>query len=131
MAREYLFRGQTIAQLKELSVDDFIKLLPARQRRSYKRGWTYDQEEFLKKLRSGKEAKGHMGYKTHARDMIVLPEMVGRKVSVYNGKEFKTIELEPEMVGHFLGEFSQTRKTLKHSAAGIGATRSTKFISVK
>jgi small subunit ribosomal protein S19 len=127
MAREFLYRGMNIARLKTLSVDEFVKLLPSRQRRSYKRGLSHEAETLLKDLR----ADANSIPKTHARGVIILPEMVGRKIAVYNGKEFAYVTVEPEMVGHMLGEYALTRKGVKHSAAGIGATRSTKFISVK
>ena len=127
MAKKFKFKGKSIEELKEMSLDDFFKLLPTRQRRSYKRGWTEEQEKFIKQLRND----GKKVVRTHCRDMIVIPEMVGKKIAVYNGKEFTYLDVVPEMVGHYLGEYSLTRKTVKHSAAGIGATRSTKFISVK
>ena len=127
MAKQFLFKGKTIGELQGMKVDDFVQLLPTRQRRSYKRGWTAEQEKLLKAIRNNKEKI----VRTHCRDMLVLPEMVGRKLAVYNGKEFVYIDIAPEMVGHYLGEYVLTRRGVKHSAAGIGATRSTKFISVK
>lgn len=127
MAKQFLFKGKTIEELQKMKLDEFFELLPSRMRRSYRRGWTEEQEKFLKQLR-GDDKKV---VRTHCRDMIVIPEMVGRKIAVYNGKEFNYLDVQPEMVGHYLGEYSLTRKGVKHSAAGIGATRSTKFISVK
>ncbi len=127
MAKKFKLKGKTIEELQKMGLDDFFKLLPARLRRSYKRGWTEEQDKFLKQMRNN----GKKVVRTHCRDMVVLPEMVGKKVAVYNGKEFTYLDIVPEMVGHYLGEYSLTRKMVKHSAAGIGATRSTKFISVK
>ena len=127
MAKKFKFKGKTIEELREMSLDDFFKLLPTRQRRSYKRGWTEEQEKFIKQLRND----GKKVIRTHCRDMVVIPEMVEKKIAVYNGKEFTYLDITPEMVGHYLGEYSLTRRMVKHSAAGIGATRSTKFISVK
>jgi len=127
MVKQFLFKGKTVEELKEMRVDDFIGLLPTRKRRSHKRGWTEEQEKFLKQLRADEKKI----VRTHCRDMIVLPEMVGRKLAVYNGKEFVYLDIQQEMLGHRLGEYSLTRRGVKHSAAGIGATRSTKFISVK
>lgn len=66
--------------------------------------------------------------KTHLRDMIILPEMVGSMVGVYNGKTFNQVEIKPEMIGHYLGEFSITYKPVKHGRPGIGATHSSRFI---
>lgn len=127
MAKKFTFKGKSIEELQKMNLDEFFKLLPTRQRRSYKRGWTEEQEKFLKQLR----ASDKKIVRTHCRNMIIIPEMVGRKIAVYNGKEFTYLDVVPEMLGRFLGEFSLTRKNVKHSAAGIGATRSTKFISVK
>ncbi|MFC2174929.1 30S ribosomal protein S19 [archaeon] len=127
MVKQFTFKGKTLEELQKMKVDDFFQLLPTRMRRTYKRGWSADQEKFLKQIRSD----GKKIVRTHCRDMVVLPEMVERKIAVYNGKEFVYLDIQPEMVGHYLGEYSLTRKNVKHSAAGIGATRSTKFISVK
>lgn len=44
--------------------------------------------------------------KTHLRDMIVVPEMIGSVIGIYNGKLFNTVEIKPEMTGHYLAEFS-------------------------
>lgn len=69
--------------------------------------------------------------RTHLRDMIILPSMVGRTVKIHNGKEFISVEIQPDMIGHYLGEFALTRKEVKHGSAGLGATRSSKFIPLK
>jgi small subunit ribosomal protein S19 len=69
--------------------------------------------------------------RTHARDMIAMPEMVGLTISVYNGREFIPIEVTPEHIGHYLGEFSPTIKRVSHGNPGIGATRSSASMSVK
>jgi small subunit ribosomal protein S19 len=50
---------------------------------------------------------------------------------VHNGKEFSTVEIKPEMIGHALGEFALTRKIVAHSGLGVGATRSSKFMPLK
>ncbi|MCD6522841.1 MAG: 30S ribosomal protein S19 [Candidatus Diapherotrites archaeon] len=127
MAKVFTFHGKTMDELKDMPIEEFMKLVPSRQRRSLKRGFTDEQEKFLKKLRKYPDKI----IRTHCRDMIILPEMVGRKIAVYNGKEFVYITIQPEMLGHYLGEYAHTRKPVKHSAAGIGATRSTKFIAAK
>ena len=123
---EYLFRGKTIEQLKELSIEEFAELLPARQRRSIKRGLTDGQKLVLQKLRDGKES-----VRTHNRTMIIFPEMVGKQIEVYTGKEFVKVDIQPEMVGHRFGEFAPTRGRVSHGSAGVGATRSSKFVPLK
>ncbi|MBW3013120.1 30S ribosomal protein S19 [Candidatus Woesearchaeota archaeon] len=126
MAKEFTFRGKTVAELKQLSLNEFAELLPANLRRSIKRGLTHQQTNLLKKIKTGKKK-----LKTHAREMVVLPQMIDLKLQIHNGKAFEEIYILPEMLGHRLGELVQTRKKVQHSAPGIGATRGTSSISVK
>ena len=86
-------------------------------------------KKLLKKIEKANPEKDVV--KTHLRDMVIVPSMVGKKIAIYNGKEFIYVTIRPEMIGHRLGEFAPTRKPVKHSAAGIGATRSTKFLAAK
>ena len=122
---EFLYRGRKIADLAKLSIEELAELLPARQRRSIKRGVSKEQKKLLTTLR-GKET-----VRTHLRDMIILPEMVGKSIEIYNGKSFEKVEVMPEMVGHYFGEFALTRGRVQHGAAGVGATRSSKFVPLK
>lgn len=122
---EFLYRGRKISDLAKLSIDELAELLPARQRRSIKRGVSKEQKKLLTTLR-GKET-----VRTHLRDMIILPEMVGKSIEIYNGKSFEKVEVMPEMIGHFFGEFALTRGRVQHGAAGVGATRSSKFVPLK
>ncbi len=126
--REFTLRGKTLPELLQLSLADLAALLPARQRRSIRRGFNEDQRRFLEKLGEGATDKP---IRTHCRDVIVLPQHVGRRVAVHNGREYKEIEVRPEMIGHYYGEFSLTRKFEKHSGPGVGATRSSKFMPLK
>lgn len=85
----------------------------------------------IKKLRAAKKAAGNekpAPVKTHLRNMIVVPEMIGSQLGVYNGKQFFLVEVKPEMVGHYLGEFSITYTPTRHGRPGIGATHTAKFI---
>ena len=111
-------------------MQEIVKLLPSRARRSINRGFTEDQKKFLLRIRESKRDSKEI-IKTHCRDMVVLPEMVGLMVGIYQGKEFVTVEIMPEMIGHCLGEFALTRKRVEHSAPGIGATKSSGAFSVK
>jgi len=124
---KFLYRGKNLEELRSMDMKDFMKLLPARERRSLKRGLTDNEKKLLKKIKKSKTKF----VKTHIRDMIVLPEMVGIKIGIYNGHEYVNVEIKPEMIGHRLGEFSPTRKKTKHSSPGLGATRSSKFTAVK
>jgi len=127
MARILKYRGKTLEELKNMSLEEFSRLLPSRERRSLLRSLTERQKKLLEEIRKDRE-KFH---KTHERDMIVLPEMVGVKLGVYNGKEYKPLTITFEMLGHRLGEFSLTRGRVLHSAPGAGATRGSKHIPLK
>src|SRR3990167_7660184 len=107
MAKKFSYRGKAAEELQAMTLEDFSVLLPSRQRRS-----------------KGKDKL----VRTHVRDMVILPEMIGSKIGIYNGKEFIPIIIEESMVGHYTGEFALTRKRVKHSAPGLGATRSSKFV---
>lgn len=129
-----MYRGYILDQLQSMSMDEFINLLPSRQRRSLHRGLTLEQRTLLEKIRRVKEAmrKGKNEIvKTHVRDMIILPEMVGLTILVHNGKEFIPVEIKPEMIGHYLGEFAITNKPVKHGTPGIGASRSSMYVPLK
>ncbi|MEM2726913.1 MAG: 30S ribosomal protein S19 [Archaeoglobaceae archaeon] len=124
-AKEFAFRGYNFEEIQKMPLEDFMKLIPSRERRKLKRGLTEQEEILLRKLRKKGSAK------THCRDMVILPEMVGKVIFVHNGKEFVRVEIKPEMLGHRLGEFAQTRRFEKHSGPGVGATRSSKFVPLK
>ena len=126
MVKIFTYRGKTLEELKELSMDEFVKLLPARQRRSLKRGMTVQQKRLLERIRTKEKA-----VKTHVRSMLILPEMVDKRVLVHNGKEWVAVDIKPEMIGYRLGEFALTRKTVRHSSPGVGATKSSKFMPLK
>jgi len=134
MPKEYTYRGHTLQELQTISMDEFIHLLPSRQRRSLRRGLTKEQIKLLEDIRKAKKALegGQKSIiKTHARDAVILPEMVGLTIMVHNGKEFTTVEITPEMIGHYLGEFAITNKPVKHGAPGIGASRSSMYVPLK
>ncbi len=111
--KEFKFKNKTIEELKQLSIAEFAELLPARQRRSIKRGFSEEKKHFLAKI----EKKDHV--KTHLRDMIILPNMVGKTIHIHTGKTFLQILIADEMVGHFLGEYALTRKKATHTNIGV------------
>lgn len=134
MPREFKYRGYTFEELQAMSMDEFIHLLPSRQRRSLLRGLTQEQRIFLENVRKvkGVMAEGEKNVvKTHVRDVIILPEMIGITVLVHNGKELTAVEIKPEMIGHYLGEFAVTNKPVKHGTPGIGASRSSMYVPLK
>jgi small subunit ribosomal protein S19 len=126
--REFTLRGRTLPELQAMNLEELATLLGARARRSIKRGFNDETRTFLEKLRACPKEEV---LKTHVRDALILPDHVGHRVSVHNGHEFKEFEVRPEMIGHYYGEFSLTRRFEKHSGPGVGATRSSKFMPLK
>jgi len=124
----FTFRGKTLEELQKMDIREFAKYVNARERRTILRNFDLI-EKYVKKWKKYQE-KGKQ-IKTHLRDLIIVPQMVGMVIHVYNGKEFVQVKINEEMLGHRLGEFAITRKEVKHSAPGIGATRSSAFLSVK
>lgn len=134
MPKEFSYRGHSLESLAAMSMDEFINLLPSRQRRSLQRGLTAEQRTLLEKLREAKETQKQgkdVTLKTHVRDLIILPEMVDAKIAVHNGKEFVAMTIRPEMIGHYLGEFAITNKPVRHGTPGIGASRSSMYVPLK
>lgn len=124
MAKEFLYRGKNLQELQELSLLELSKLMPSRQRRTLSR-LTNEKKQLILELEKKDKVK------THRRDMVVLPQWVGKILQIYNGKEFTAVTVEPEMIGLYLGELAPTRKLVKHSSPGVGATRSSAYVSVK
>jgi small subunit ribosomal protein S19 len=127
--KEYTLKGKTLPELQALSLPELAKLLPARARRTLKRGFNPEQQTLVDKLIAHQDPT--KAVRTHNRDVLVLPAFIGKRVAVFSGKEFKEVELKPEMIGHYLGEFCLTRRFEKHSGPGVGATRSSKFMPLK
>jgi small subunit ribosomal protein S19 len=131
MPRKFTYRGITLEELRNLSLEKLVELLPTRARRSIKRGLPPAHRTFYEKLKKYKRKKRKKLIKTHCRDLIILPDMVGLRIGIYNGKEFKPVDIKPEMIGHYLGEFALTRKRVVHSAPGVGATKSSLYVPLK
>ena len=129
---EFTYRGHTLEELQDMDLEDVAELLPARQRRSITRGLSVEKQKLLDEAReAGEEETANDPIRTHLRDMPVVPEMVGLTFAVYTGQSFERVEVESEMLGHYLGEFQLTRTSVEHGQAGIGATRSSKFVPLK
>jgi len=126
--KEFLFHGKTIEELQKLSVEDLLPMLPSRSRRTLKRGLSKDENKLMIDVKNAKQ--GDL-IKTHCRNMIVLPMFVGHNILIHNGKEFERVNIQPQMIGHYLGEFALTRKKVKHTGPGVGATRGSKFMPLK
>ena len=121
--KQFKYRGKTIEELKKLDVREFAKYLKSRQRRFVLRNFQ-EIEKFVK--RAGVKISKNKQVRTHQRDIIVVPKMIGMKISVYNGRNFIQVEVMGEMLGHKLGEFALTRARVKHGKAGVGATKGTR-----
>ena len=126
--KEFRFRGLTLEELQKLTIEELLPLLTSRARRSLKRGLTENQDKLLKDIQKSDKTDT---IRTHLRDMIILPSFVGHKIDIHNGKEFQRVEIQPHMIGHYLGEYSLTRKHVQHGSPGIGATRSSKYVPLK
>ena len=133
--RKFTYRGVDLDQLLDMPNEQLMELMHARARRRFSRGLKRKPMALVKKLRKAKKEAPPLEkpeiVKTHLRNMIIVPEMVGSIVGVYNGKAFTQVEIKPEMIGHYLGEFSLTYKPVKHGRPGIGATHSSRFIPLK
>lgn len=127
-SKEKFYRGIEIEELKQMDLRKFAKLLKSRSRRMILRN--YDVvDRFTKKCE--KRFSKNRPVRTHLRNLVVVPKMIGRTIFVYNGKEFVKLNVTNEMLGHRLGEFSLTRKIAKHTKAGVGATKGSKSVSKK
>ena len=132
--KEFTYRGYTMEELSQMELwpsegsdNSIIELLPSRARRSIGRGMSVENEHFLDRVRRNSSKT----VRTHRRDMPILPEFVGRRIAIHNGQHFVELDVKPEMIGHYLGEFALSRKNVAHSGPGVGATRSSKHVALK
>lgn len=126
--REFTYRGHSLEELQEMSLDELAEILPARMRRKLKRGFGPEQQKLWERIQDSHEEEV---LRTHRRDFPVLPEMVGRAFEVHRGDTFERVDVTPDMIGHYLGEFVMTRKKVEHTGPGVGATRSSKYMPLK
>jgi small subunit ribosomal protein S19 len=126
--KEFTYRGKTVAELQAMPIADVLPLLPSRTRRLYARGVTAEEKKFLEDVEA---AKPGQAVRTHYRHLGILPRFVGKTIAVHNGKDFLLVQVQPEMIGHRLGEFAMTTKACIHTGVGVGATRSSKHVPLK
>ena len=135
MVREFKFKGYSSEQLQAVSIENLLPLLNSRQRRSLdKRVSTYmsdDKRKLREKLKLARDGKLRGQLRTHIRDMIILPDMIGLTIYVHNGKDFVQVNIKPEMIGHYLGEYAITNKRVQHGTPGVGASRSSLYVPLK
>ena len=134
--KEFKWRGYSMEELSEIPLyppeedPDAVSiatLMPSRVKRSLARGLDEECEKLLDRIRNsnGKTIR------THCRGMYILPEMVGSTIGVHDGQKFVNLEIIPPMIGHSLGEFAKTRKSVTHTGPGGGATRSSQHVALK
>ena len=128
---DFKYKGKTLDELKKMNLKEFIEIIPSKYRRSLKKGFTDKQKRLLKKIDLSLEGKYKKPIKTHCRDMIILPKMVGMIIYVHKGNGYEMINLQPESVGMRLGDFALTRKKVGHSSPGVGATKSSSAMSTR
>ena len=133
--KKQIYRGIELDKLLELDQEAMVNLLDAKARRRYRRGIHPKYTRLVKKLKQsvkdapyGEKAKG---VKTHLRNTIITPEMVGSTAEVYGGKYWTPVEIKADMCGKYLGEFSLTYKPIRHGKVGHGATRGSKFTALR
>ena len=126
--KEFTYRGKTLEELKQLNPNEFAKYLKSKERRYFLRNYP-EIERFVKRVRE--KLNKNKKIRTHKRNIVIIPELVGINIQVHNGKEFTPVEIVGEMIGHKLGEFSLTRSKVVHTKAGIGATKGTKHQAKK
>jgi small subunit ribosomal protein S19 len=122
-SKEKFYRGKNLDDVKDLDVREFTKHLPSRARRYVLRNFDV-VEKFIKRCERKLAKKKKI--KTHQRDMVIVPKLIGMEIGVYNGKSFENVIITHEMIGHKLGEFSLSRRRTSHGKAGLGATKSSK-----
>lgn len=130
------YKGKTLEELNSLSMNELMWLLPARIRRSLKRGLHPETRKLLENIRKVKAEMISTGaqqrrIRTHRRDMPILPEMVGLTIEVHNGKDFIPVEITLDKIGHYLGEFAITNKKVVHGKPGVGASKSSTYVPLK
>jgi len=124
-SKDLFYRGINLEDLKKLDAREVAKYLPSRSRRSVLRHFDLI-EKFI--LRCEKRIARKKKIKTHLRDLVILPRMVGMQIAIHNGKTFADVNITHEMIGHRLGEFAVTRSKVQHGEAGIGATKGSKAL---
>lgn len=122
-SKEVFYRGVNLEELKKLDVRETAKYLPSRSRRSVLRNFQ-QLENFIKRCEAAQTAKKKI--RTHKRDLVIVPRMVGMTIGVHTGKAFNDIHIVSEMIGCRLGEFAMSRQKVQHGSAGIGATKGSK-----
>ena len=133
--KKFSYRGNDLKKLIDMNMDEMSQQLRSRQRRKLRRKMGSKYARFINKLLDTKKHTGQgekpAAVKTHLRDCIVLPSMVQSVINIHKGNGYSNIEVKPEMIGYYLGEFALTYKRVSHGKPGVGATHSSKFVPIK
>ena len=130
MVEKIAFKGLNSEQATAISQEEFLKMIKSRERRSLKKNFL-KYKELVQKVDKIKKSGGEKMIKTHVREAVILPQWIGLKFGVHNGKEFQTVVILPSMIGRRLGDFAYTTKRVLHSSPGIRATKGSKFLGEK
>ena len=133
--KKQIYRGIEIDKLLEMNTENVVALFKAGQRRRFKHGMQPKYDRLIKKIKTSVKNTAHgdkpKAIKTHLRNAIIMPEMVGGIAEVYSGRYWTPVEIKADMVGQYLAEYSMTYKPVKHGKVGHGATRGSKFVSLR
>jgi len=130
VAKKFTYRGMEVEELQKMPLDEFIGIIPTKTRRSMRR-MGHKMKTFIEKMRAHKKKNKQKPLRTHCREMVIIPEMIGMRVQVHMGNAYADLNISPEMLGHRLGEYAITCKSVRHSGPGIGATRGSKAVELK
>tara|TARA_B110000014_G_scaffold231422_1_gene193468 strand:- start:344 stop:739 length:396 start_codon:yes stop_codon:yes gene_type:complete len=131
MVKKFNYKGKSTEELQNISNDELFVMLNSRQRRSLKRGLSDNKKKLIGEIKLAKQGEIKNPIKTHLRDLIILPYMLGVTVNVYSGKEFTPVTFTAEMIGHYIGEYVITNRKVSHGAPGVGASRSSLYVPLK
>ncbi len=131
MAKKFDYHGINLKELEKMPMEKLFQLFPSRARRSLTRGINEGKRKLIEEIKSAKAGNLKNPIRTHLRDLIILPYMVGVQVNVFSGKEFVPVTISTQMINHYLGEFVITNKRVSHGAPGVGASRSSLYVPLK
>ena len=131
MVKKFEYQGIDLKELEKMPMTQLFQLFPSRARRSLTRGINDGKRKLIEEIKLTKSGNLKNPIRTHIRDLIILPYMVGIQVNVFSGKEFVPVNISPEMISHYLGEYVITNKRVSHGAPGVGASRSSLYVPLK
>jgi len=126
------WKGIDEDKVSSISDEEFLKLLGSRERRTLLRIKSNPRlKKFMETVKKVQTSNPTKLIKTHVREAVIMPSWIGLVFGVYNGKEYKKVEITMNRVGRRLGDFSHSVGRVMHSGPGVGATRGSKFVPLK